>query len=75
MYFDNTKDVKFDEIVPTIKKGQIDQSIIGEKIVYESGALLCAYLDRIEAKNWQEKLNIKGKKDISLYNILKENLN
>lgn len=29
LYFDNTKNVKFDEIVPTIKKGQINQSIIG----------------------------------------------
>ena len=75
LYFDNTKNVKFDQIVPTIKKGQIDQSIIGEKIVYESGALLCQYLDSIEAQNWQEKLNNKGKKDISLYSILKENLN
>ena len=75
LYFDNTKNVKFDEIVPTIKKGQINQSIIGEKIVYESGALLCQYLDRIEVKDWQEKLNNKGKKDISLYSIIKENLN
>lgn len=75
LYFDNTKNVKFDEIVPTIKKGQINQSIIGEKIVYESGALLCQYLDKIEVKNWQEKLNNKGKKDISLYSIIKENLN
>lgn len=75
LYFDNTKNVKFDEIVPTIKKGQISQSIIGEKIVYESGALLCEYLDKIEVKDWQEKLNNKGKKDISLYSIIKENLN
>lgn len=75
LYFDNTKNVKFDQIVPTIKKGQINQSIIGEKIVYESGALLCQYLDKIEVKNWQEKLNNKGKKDISLYSIIKENLN
>lgn len=75
LYFDNTKNVKFDEIVPTIKKGQINQSIIGEKIVYESGALLCQYLDRIEVKDWQEKINNKGKKDISLYSIIKENLN
>lgn len=75
LYFDNTKNIKFDQIVPTIKKGEIDQSIIGEKIVYESVALLCQYLDRIEVENWQEKLNNKGKKDISLYSILKENLN
>lgn len=75
LYFDNTKDVDFKEIVPTIKKGSIDQSIIGDRIVYESGALLCEYLDAIGAKNWQEELNAKGKKDTTLYSLIKENLN
>lgn len=74
LYFDNTKDVDFADIVPTLKKGEVDQSILGEKIVYESGALLCKYLDAIGDKNWQEKLNSKGKTDISLYSIIKENL-
>jgi len=36
---------------------------------------LCEYLDKIEVKDWQEKLNNKDKKDISLYSIIKENLN
>lgn len=75
LYFDNTKDVDFKEIVPTIKNGAVDQSIIGDRIVYESGALLCEYLDAIGAKNWQEELNAKGKKDTTLYSIIKENLN
>lgn len=74
LYFDNTKDVDFVDIVPTIKKGEVDQSILGEKIVYESGALLCQYLDAIDAPDWQEKLNAKGKTDVSLYSIIKENL-
>lgn len=74
LYFDNTKDVDFKEIVPTIKNGAVDQSIIGDRIVYESGALLCQYLDAIDASDWQEKLNAKGKTDISLYSIIKENL-
>ncbi len=75
LYFDNTKDVDFKEIVPTIKNGAVDQSIIGDRIVYESGALLCEYLDAIGAKNWQEELNAKGKKDTTLYSLIKENLN
>lgn len=74
LYFDNTKDVDFKEIVPTIKNGAVDQSIIGDRIVYESGALLCQYLDAIDASDWQEKLNAKDKTDISLYSIIKENL-
>lgn len=72
LYFDNTKDVDFVDIVPTIKKGEVDQSILGEKIVYESGALLCQYLDAIEASDWQEKLNAKGKTDLSLYSLIKK---
>ena len=36
---------------------------------------MCEYLDKIEVKDWQEKLNNKDKKDISLYSIIKENLN
>lgn len=75
LYFDNTEDVDFKEIVPTIKKGAVDQSIIGDRIVYESGALLCEYLDAIEARNWQEEFNPKGKKDTTLYSLIKENLN
>lgn len=71
LYFDNTKDVRFKDIVPTIKFGQVDQSIIGDRIVYDSGALLCELLDSISTENWQEVLNNKKDEDIYLYQLIK----
>lgn len=71
LYFDNTKDVNFSDIIPTLKKGQIDQSLIGSHLVYASGALLCFAMDKTDFPNWQEVLTEKNKKEsYTLYNLI-----
>ena len=74
MYFENTKDVNFSDVVPTIRKGEISQDILGEKIVYESGALLTKLIERLEDDDtWQDEINRRGSKDLTLYAFIKEN--
>ena len=76
MYFDNTKNVKFSEVVPMLKLGKIDSSFLADRMPYETGALLCELADALEINNWQEKLNQQIKKEpIYIYNIIKDYLN
>lgn len=73
LYFDNTKDVCFSDILPTLKKGQIDQSLIGSHLVYASGALLCFAMDKIDFPNWQNLLTEKNKKEsYTLYDLISD---
>lgn len=72
LYFDNTKAVIFNEIVPTIKAYKVDQSMIGERLVYDSGVLLANPLDNITDINWQEKLNESKDKNLYFYDLIKE---
>lgn len=71
MYFDNQRDVKFSDVVPTIKAGRKSQSVLGNKIVYSSGALLCKLLDILEGRNWQKKLSLYPH-GLTLYSLIKE---
>lgn len=68
LYFTNTNKVKFSEIVPTIKEGKVDQSIIGSHIVYDSGALLCFAMDKLDFPDWQQTL-IEKNNNNNVYTI------
>lgn len=73
LYFDNTKDVRFSDILPALQAGKIDQSLIGSHLVYESGALLCFALDKIDFPSWQETLVEKNKSGpYTLYDLIKD---
>lgn len=73
MYFTNTTDVQFSDIVPSIRDEVIDQSLIGSKMVYESGALLSYLLEVLEVENWQERLNNNNSEEIiTLYDLISE---
>lgn len=74
MYFENTKDVNFSDVVPTIRKGDVGQDILGEKIVYESGAVLIKLIERLEDDDtWQDEINNRGANGFTLYSFIKEN--
>lgn len=73
LYFYNTKDVNFSDILPALKKGQIDQSLIGSHLVYASGALLCFAMDKMDFPNWQEFLTEKNQKEsYTLYDLISD---
>ena len=72
LYFINTNKVKFSEIVPTMKQGKVDQSIIGSHIVYDSGALLCFAMDKLDFLDWQQTLIEKNNNSIYTINDLIE---
>lgn len=72
LYFTNTNKVKFSEIVPTMKQGKVDQSIIGSHIVYDSGALLCFAMDKLDFLDWQQTLIEKNNNSIYTINDLIE---
>lgn len=72
LYFTNTNKVKFSEIVPTIKDGKVDQSIIGSHIVYDSGALLCFAMDKLDFPDWQQTIIEKNDNDVYTINDLIE---
>lgn len=72
MYFTNTTDIRFSDIVPSLRQGIIDQGLIGDKMVYESGALLCFAFDALGLP-WQEKLNANGPDHwVTLYDLAHE---
>lgn len=74
MYFENTKDINFSDVVPTIRKGEIGQDILGDKIVYESGAVLTKLIERLEYDDaWQDEINNRGANGFTLYSYIKEN--
>lgn len=73
LYFDNTKDVRFSDILPALEEGKIDQSLLGSHIVYASGALLCFALDQMEIPHWQQTLMEKNKTEsYTLYDLVKD---
>lgn len=57
MYFDNVKNVSFNDIMPMYKKGKIKKSMLSRRIPYESGALLCQLCEALDIPNWQDTLN------------------
>lgn len=58
MYFDNTKEARFTEVVPFLKTGQIDNDFLRNRLPYESGAQLCLLLAALApGGEWQAFLN------------------
>lgn len=57
MYFDNKKDVSFDEVIPMLEAGGIDESFLRDRMPYETGAIVCKLMDALELEGWQEMLN------------------
>lgn len=75
MYFDNTKEVSFSDIVLMLKSGSIKQSFLADRMPYKTGALLCELLDGLDASGWQDSLNSQtNEQPITLYSVIKEYL-
>lgn len=73
LYFDNVAGLPFTEVIPTIKKGQVEESFLRDRMPYESGALLCQLLEAIDVEDRQGRLNAQTKENpLSLYDLIKE---
>lgn len=73
MYFDNIKDVPLSDLKVTVESGSYDKRQLADRIPYETGALLCILMDKIEIPDWQERLNAQTKENqITLYSIIQE---
>ncbi len=48
LYFDNTNNVKFSDIIPELKSGKINNSFLFNRMPYETGALLCEIADALK---------------------------
>ena len=71
LYFDNTKDVSFADVIPALKAGGIEKSFLSSRMPYETGALLCELLDALQVDGWQEKLNQQTlSSPVTLYALL-----
>ena len=58
MYFGNTKEARFTDVIPFLKAGQIDNDFLRNRLPYEAGAQLCLLLAAIApATKWQAYLN------------------
>lgn len=65
--------IRFDSIIPSIKNGDTDKSVLSTNIVYCSGALLCMVLDELEHDTWQELVaSSRTNKIITLYDVINE---
>lgn len=72
MYFDNQKNVSFDEVVPQYRAGNLKDSFFADRMPYETGALLCLMMDELEVPDWQGVLNNQTKENPqTLYSVLK----
>lgn len=73
MYFDNKKNVSFDEVIPQYQAGNLDHSFFADRMPYETGALLCLLMDELDVPDWQGVLNQQTKENPeTLYSVLKE---
>lgn len=58
MYFDNTANAPFSDVVPFYQSGQLDRGFLNGPLPYETGAQLALLLDALDpAQNWQLYLN------------------
>ena len=72
MYFDNVKDVPFSDLRNTVESGRLDAQVLANRIPYETGALLCLLLDRLEVPDWQAELNRQTpEQPVTLYDVLR----
>ncbi len=73
MYFDNVKDVPFSNLKLTVEAGAYDVRQLADRIPYESGALLCLLMDRLEIPDWQERLNKQTKEQaLTQYDLIED---
>lgn len=73
MYFDNIKNVPLSDLRTTVEAGSYDKRYLADRIPYETGALLCMLMDRMEIPEWQNTLNQqKEESRITLYSIISE---
>lgn len=72
MYFDNVKDAPFSDLRNAIESGSLDAQFLANRIPYETGALLCLLLDRLEIPDWQTALNRQTpEQPVTLYDVLR----
>lgn len=72
MYFDNVKNVSFDDVLPQIENGNLAKKFLYSRMPYETGAEICFLLDELGVPNWQEQLNNQTlKQPETLYSVLK----
>ncbi len=72
MYFDNQKDVPFDEVVPQYRAGNLKKNFFADRMPYETGAILCLLMDELDVPDWRKVLNHQTKKKSqTLYSVLK----
>lgn len=73
MYFDNVKDVPFSNLKLTVEAGAYDVRQLADRIPYESRALLCLLMDRLEIPDWQERLNKQTKEQaLTQYDLIED---
>ncbi|EKK5254041.1 hypothetical protein ACIMQ0_002973 [Enterococcus faecalis] len=65
--------IPFNEIMPSIEKGQMDISSISTNWIYSSGGLWCEVLDKLGNNTWQNQLNNQSTENpVTLYDLIKE---
>lgn len=58
MYFDNTKDVPFADVVPFYNEGRLEEGFLRDRLPYETGLVLSIILNELDPEgNWQAYLN------------------
>ena len=63
----------FETVIKEIKAGNIDKSVLSSDIDYQSGALICQLLEKLEIPQWQEQLNRQTKEQlVTLYDVLED---
>lgn len=73
MYFDNVKDVPFSNLKLTVEAGAYDVRQLADRIPYESRALLCLLMDRLEIPDWQVRLNKQTKEQaLTQYDLIED---
>lgn len=73
MYFDNVKNVPFSEIAPNVKADNYKKAKLADRIPYESGSLLCLFMDELKVPNWQKRLNEQTRNSqMTIYSLIKE---
>lgn len=72
MYFDNAKNVSFSEVIPMLRTGGIESSFLANRMPYETGSLLCEWMDALEFNQWKKRLNSQTKENpITLFAVLR----
>ena len=76
MYFDNTKDVPFSEVLPYIDSGEVPESFLTTRLSYETGAQLALLLDSLDPTGaWKQQLTEQtADAPVTLVDVLGESM-